>query len=113
MRHFVPALTISALPLGMAAGPKERALVPNAGATHAFTACQPRAFPGAVDIAMVALGADLHLDPTAARLVEPIGRLVEQPHAPPPKALDSAREARHKGPAKPPPKALSTEGPGV
>jgi hypothetical protein len=27
--------------------------------------------------------------------------------------LDSAREARHKGPAKPSPKALSTEGPGV
>lgn len=85
MRHFVPTLTIAALSLGMAAGPTERALVADAGATHALTACEPRAFPGAVDIAVVAPWADLHLDPTAATLVEPIGRLLEQPHAPPPK----------------------------
>lgn len=84
MRHFVPTLTIAALPLGMAAGPTERALVAHAGATHALTACQPRAFPAAVDIAVVALRADLHLHPAAATLVEPVGRLLEQPHAPPP-----------------------------
>jgi hypothetical protein len=38
----------------MTAGPTERALVANAGAAHALTACQPRALPGAVDIAVVA-----------------------------------------------------------
>lgn len=91
MRHFVPALTIAALPFGMAAGAKERTLVTNAGSTHTLTACQPRAFPGAVNIAVVALGADLHLRPAAATLVEPIGRLLEQPHAPPPEGTGQRR----------------------
>ncbi len=84
MRHFVLALTIAALPLGMAAGPTERALVANAGAAHALTACQPRALAAAVDIAVVAPRADLHLHPAAAAVIEPVGRLLEQPHAVPP-----------------------------
>lgn len=63
--------------------------------------------------AVFALRADLRLRPAAATLVAPAGRLLEQPHAPPSEALDSAREARHKGLAKPPPKALNAEGPGV
>ena len=112
MRHFVLTFSITALSLGMSAGPAERALIASAGTTHTLTACQPRTLPGTVDIAVVALGADLHLHPASATLVEPVGRLLKQPHAPPPKALDSAREARHKGPAKPPPKGAEHEGPG-
>jgi len=84
MRHFVLAFSITALSLGMSAGPAERALIASAGTTHTLTACQPRTLPGTVDIAVVALRADLHLHPAAATLVEPVGRLLEQPHAPPP-----------------------------
>jgi hypothetical protein len=88
MRHFALALSVTALSLGMSAGPAEGALVAVAGATYTLTARQPRTLPSAVDIAVVALRADLHLHPAAATLVEPVGRLLEQPHAPPPKALD-------------------------
>ena len=84
MRHFVLALSIVALPLCMSTGTTERALIAGAGAAQAVTAGQPRAPPGAVDIAVVTPRADLHLYPAAATLVEPIGRLLEQPHAPPP-----------------------------
>jgi len=84
MRHFVPAITIATLALGMAAGTTQRALIADAGATHTLTTCQPRALPGAVDIAVVAPRADLHLHPTAAAVVEPVRRLLEQPHAVPP-----------------------------
>jgi len=84
MRHFVPALSVAALPLCMATGTTERALITGAGAAQALTAGQPRTLPSAVDIAVVTPRADLDLYPAAATLVEPIGRLLEQPHVPPP-----------------------------
>lgn len=84
MRHFVLALSITALSLGMSAGSAERALIVGASTTHTLTAREARALAGTVDIAVVTVRTDLHLHPAAATLVEPIGRLLEQPHAPPP-----------------------------
>jgi hypothetical protein len=77
MRHFVLALSVAALPLCMSMGTTERALIAGAGAAQALTAGQPRAIPGAVDIAVVTPRADLYLYPAAATLVEPVRRLLE------------------------------------
>ena len=84
MRHFMLALSITALSLGMSAGSAEGALIVGASTAHTLTACEARALTGTVDIAVVTVRADLDLYPAAATLVEPIGRLLEQPHVPPP-----------------------------
>jgi len=84
MRHYMLPLSVTALSLGMSAGSADGALIVGASTTHTLTAREARALTGTVDIAVVTLRADLHLHPAAATLVEPLGRLLEQPHAPPP-----------------------------
>ena len=84
MRHFSLMCSVAALPLSMPVGATESPLIAGAGAPHTLAARQLRALPGAVDVSAVALRADLHLRPAAAAVIEPVGRLLEQPHAPPP-----------------------------
>ena len=91
MRHISLAGSIAALPLGMSARSTEGPLIPAAGAAHPFAACPPRALPGAVDVAVIAPEADLHLHPAAAAVIEPVGRLLEQPQAPPPDGTGQRR----------------------
>jgi len=85
MRHFSLVYSVAALPFRMLPGATESALIAAAGAPHTLTTCHPRTLSGAVDVAVVTLRADLHLHPAAAALIEPVGRLLEQPHAHPPK----------------------------
>ena len=102
MRHFRAPRTVTALPLGVATRPTQRPLVASARAAQALAPSQPRALLGAVEVAVIAGHADRHLHPTAAAMIEPIGRLPREPQYPSPTALDSAGAARHKGSAKPP-----------
>jgi hypothetical protein len=91
MRHFVVARAVATLSLRMSARPAQGVLIASAGAAQALAACQPRALPGAVDVAVIATRADLHLYPAAAAVVEPVSRLLEQPQAPPPDGTGQRR----------------------
>jgi hypothetical protein len=114
MRHFkLSPLAVAPLSFGVFAGSAQGSLVACAGAAHRLPARPLRALPRTVEVPAVALCADADLHPAALTVVEPVGRrLLEQPQAPSPMALDSTRAARHKRPAKAASKALSIEGPG-
>ena len=48
-----------------------------------LTSADHRTLARAVDISVITSRADLHLHPTTTAVIEPIGRLLQQSHAPP------------------------------
>ena len=115
MRHFpLPDRAVAALPSSMMSGTAARALIARTSPPQRLATANPRTLPGAVDVPVIATPADAHLHRTAATVVEPVGRLPQTPHDPPPQRHWTAPgEAGIKGLPTTPTKALSTEGPGV
>lgn len=90
MRHFVlAAFSPCLLTPGMTSSPTPRALVAPPGSSQRLASPDPRTFPGAVDVAVIAAGTDAHLYAAALTVVEPIGRLAARPQRPHSPVLDS------------------------
>jgi hypothetical protein len=92
MRHFLLLTdTPVALPGGVARRPAACALVACARPVQRLATANLRTLAPAVNVAVVTSRADEDLHLAAAAVVEPVGRPLQWPQAPLPKALDSAR----------------------
>src|SRR4051794_13387538 len=90
MRHFRVSGAPGALPGRVTGGPTARVLVACCGPAQRLATTEPRALASAVDVAVITLRANENLHRAATAVVEPVGRLLQQPQAPLPTALDSA-----------------------
>ena len=109
MRHFHSfAAAPDPLASGMQPGAAAAPLVARPRATQRLAPANARTLPATVDIAVIAALADTYLHAATSAVVEPIGRLSQRPQTPPPAALDSTRQGRHKGPAQLPPRRCAS-----
>jgi hypothetical protein len=109
MRHFLPLPGAPALLTGrMQMCAAAASLVARPRPAQRLAPANARTLPATVNVAVIAALADAHLHAATSAVVEPIGRLLQRLQTPPPAALDSTRQGRHKGPAQLPPRRCAS-----